>query len=257
MRDWYSLGNLTLLPLAATLGLHLAIILVMVLRWQADSEARTIEARVLPPKAINATLIDAESLKPKKKAAPKRTSPPPRKAPSKPAPKAQSSAPASQAAPTAAPSTSSSRPKPAARPAPRPKPVEEKRISAEELAAISRAELAKAVEAEDTRSVAVTAEEMSASYAALIRDTVVNYWSRPPSARNGMEALLAIQLVPTGEIVSVSVLRSSGSVAFDRSAMNAVEKAGSFPELRNLPPREFEQTFRRFQLLFRPEDLRY
>jgi len=255
MRDWYTLGNLTLLPLAATLGLHLAILLIMVLRWQADSEARTIEARVLPPKAINATLIDAESLKPKKKAAPKRTAPPPRKAPSKPAPKAKSSASASQAAPKAAPSTS--KPKPAARPAPRPKPVEEKRISAEELAAISRAELAKAVEEEDTRSVAVTAEEMSASYAALIRDTVVNYWSRPPSARNGMEALLAIQLVPTGEIVSVSVLRSSGSVAFDRSAMNAVEKAGSFPELRNLPPREFEQTFRRFQLLFRPEDLRY
>ena len=98
---------------------------------------------------------------------------------------------------------------------------------------------------------------MSASYAALIRDTVVNYWSRPPSARNGMEAMLAIQLVPTGEIVSVSVLRSSGSAAFDRSAINAVEKAGSFPELQNLPPREFEQTFRRFQLLFRPEDLRY
>ena len=111
--------------------------------------------------------------------------------------------------------------------------------------------------AEDSRSVAVTAEQMSASYAALIRDTVVNYWSRPPSARNGMEALLAIQLVPTGEIVSVSVLRSSGNVAFDRSAMNAVEKAGSFPELKNLPAREFEQTFRRFQLLFCPEDLRF
>jgi colicin import membrane protein len=111
--------------------------------------------------------------------------------------------------------------------------------------------------AEDSTQVAVTAEEMSTSYAALVRDTVVSYWSRPPSARNGMEALLAIQLVPTGEIVSVSVIRSSGSVAFDRSAMNAVEKAGSFPELKNLPGREFEKTFRRFQLLFRPEDLRY
>jgi len=98
---------------------------------------------------------------------------------------------------------------------------------------------------------------MSASYAALIRDTVVGYWSRPASARNGMEALLAIQLVPTGEIVSVTVIRSSGSTAFDRSAINAVEKAASFPELRNLPAREFEKTFRRFQLLFRPEDLRY
>ena len=72
-----------------------------------------------------------------------------------------------------------------------------------------------------------------------------------------MQALLELQLIPTGEIVSVSVLQSSGSVAFDRSAMNAVDKAGSFPELRNLPGKEFEKTFRRFRLLFRPEDLRY
>jgi TolA protein len=103
----------------------------------------------------------------------------------------------------------------------------------------------------------VTAEQMAASYAALIRDTVTGYWSRPPSARNGMQAVLELRLVPTGEIVSVSVLESSGSSAFDRSALNAVEKAGSFPELKNLPAREFEQNFRRFRLLFRPEDLRY
>ena len=76
---------------------------------------------------------------------------------------------------------------------------------------------------------------MAASYAALIQQTVINYWSRPPSARNGMEAELSIQLIPTGEVVSVNVIRSSGNSAFDRSAINAVKKAGSFPELQNLP----------------------
>jgi colicin import membrane protein len=98
---------------------------------------------------------------------------------------------------------------------------------------------------------------MAASYAALIQQTVVNYWSRPPSARNGMETLLSIQLIPTGDVVSVTIVKSSGNSAFDRSAVNAVEKAGSFPELQNLPSGEFEKTFRRFSLLFRPEDLRY
>ncbi|WP_439102339.1 TonB family protein [Congregibacter sp.] len=254
-RDWYSLGQLTLLPVAGTLALHLLLLGAILLRFQPDSDPRTIEARVLPPTAINATLIDASSLKPKKqvrKPAPKpvaKTTPKPvKKAPAKTSTAASSSAPP-KTTPKAAAKVNN-------KPAPAPK-VEEKRISAEELAAISRRELADAMAAEDNAQVAVTAEEMSTSYAALIRDTVVNYWSRPPSARNGMEALLAIQLVPTGEIVSVSVLRSSGSVAFDRSAINAVEKAGSFPELKNLPGREFEKTFRRFQLLFRPEDLRY
>lgn len=248
-RDWYSLGLLRLLPVAGTVALHLAILAALLLRWQADSTPRTIEARVLPPTVINATLIDAASLKPKKKVqkqTPKATPTPAKKAPVKKTVAASKPEPVS---PSVAP--------PVSKPETRVKPKPEPRISPEELAAISRRELAAAVEAEAATEVTVTAEEMSTSYAALIRDTVVSYWSRPPSARNGMEAMLAIQLVPTGEIVSVSILRSSGSVAFDRSAMNAVQKAASFPELQNLPGREFEKTFRRFQLLFRPEDLRY
>jgi colicin import membrane protein len=98
---------------------------------------------------------------------------------------------------------------------------------------------------------------MSASLIALIQQTVVNYWSRPPSARNGMECELVVQLIPTGEVVSVTVLRSSGNSAFDASAVNAVKRAGAFPELQKLPSAEFEKNFRRLNLIFRPEDLRY
>ncbi|MDP4790041.1 MAG: cell envelope integrity protein TolA, partial [Haliea sp.] len=114
-----------------------------------------------------------------------------------------------------------------------------------------------AAQAAQAARAAAASAELSASYASLIRQTVEQRWSRPPTARNGMEVLLSIQLIPTGEVVSVSVLRSSGDTAFDRSAVAAVERAGNFPELKNLPPREFEQNFRRFRLLFRPEDLRY
>ena len=98
---------------------------------------------------------------------------------------------------------------------------------------------------------------ISISYATSIQRKVIRYWSRPPSARNGMECVIAIQLVPTGEVVASSLLMSSGNKAFDLSALNAVKKAGSFPELKNLSSTEFERNFRRFRLLFRPEDLRY
>ena len=150
---------------------------------------------------------------------------------------------------------------------PKPAPVQvqpkaeskpEPRITEAELAAIARADLARAVEEEaEQMEATATAEDMVLSYSALIQRTVINYWSRPPSARNGMVAELRLQLVPTGEVVSVTIVESSGNTAFDRSAVNAVEKAGSFPELQNMPPREFEKNFRRFRLLFRPEDLRY
>ena len=72
-----------------------------------------------------------------------------------------------------------------------------------------------------------------------------------------MECELSIQLIPTGEVVSVTLVRSSGNPAFDSSAINAVQKAGAFPELQNLPSGEFEKSFRRLTLIFKPEDLRY
>ena len=250
---------LKLLPAAATLALHGLLLLALAARWEWQPE-RTIEARTITPKIIEAKLVTLDQLRPEPKPKPKpRAKPEPRQqaAPKpKPKPAAQQAKPAPKTAPK---TTPKAEPRAEPKPAPKaePEPREEQRMSAGELAALTRKELEAAVASEEEARVAVTAEEMAASYAALIQRTVIGYWNRPPSARNGMEALLSVQLVPTGEIVSVTVLRSSGNAAFDRSAFNAVEKAGSFPELSNLPTREFEKTFRRFRLLFRPEDLRY
>ena len=114
--------------------------------------------------------------------------------------------------------------------------------------------LAKQAEADAAR----TAEEgqQAMSYAAAIAETIADYWSRPPSARREMSVTLLIQLIPTGEVIGVSVVESSGDEAFDRSAINAVNKAERFPEVADAPPRVFEQYLRQLRLVFRPEDLR-
>lgn len=120
----------------------------------------------------------------------------------------------------------------------------------------SEREMAEAIENENALSLAENDAELANSYIALITDTITNNWNRPPSARNGMSAELSLQLIPTGEVVSVVVVKSSGNTAFDRSAETAVLKAERFPELQNVPARIFEQKFRRLNLIFRPEDLR-
>lgn len=109
------------------------------------------------------------------------------------------------------------------------------------------------VEEQDYRR-AVTDDEKSLAYVAQIQRDIIQNWSRPPSARNGMEALLRVFLVPTGEVVNVVVEESSGNDAFDRSAILAVRKIGRF----QVPgqSRQFERNFREFTVLFRPEDLR-
>ncbi len=245
-------------PALASVLLHALLLLMLTANW-ADSTSKVITVKPAP-KVINARLVDASELKPKPKAAPKPVAKPVAKPAPKPVPKPTPKPAPPKPAPKPAPKPT---PKPAAKPAP-PKPAPAKvepaqpRMSQAELAALTRADLARAVaEEEGAAAAAATSSEMAATYSALIQQTVINYWSRPPSARNGMEALLSIQLIPTGEVVSVTVIKSSGNSAFDRSAVNAVQKAGSFPELQNLPSRDFEQSFRRFSLLFRPEDLRY
>ena len=243
--------RIILRPALATLALHGLMLYLLTANWAGMEREVT---RVKPaPKVINARLVDVSEFRPQPKPTPK---PKPKVTP-KPKPKPK---PVAKTPPKPKPKPrAAAKPKPAAKPAPQPTPKPEPRISEEELAAIARADLSRAMAEEEQLQAAATAtaDEMAASFAALIQQTVINYWSRPPSARNGMEVLLSIQLIPTGEVVSVSLLKSSGNTAFDRSAINAVEKAGSFPELQQLPNREFEKTFRRFRLLFRPEDLRY
>jgi len=94
-----------------------------------------------------------------------------------------------------------------------------------------------------------------AEYSAKIRQIITQSWQIPPSARNGMSATVRLRLVPTGEVVSVTVVQGSGDAVFDRSVIQAVERADRFPELQDLENAVFERNFRTFELLFRPEDL--
>ena len=229
------------LPAILTLALHGGLALMLVVRWTGPSDVIAAAPSIDP---IQANLVQAETLQLKPKPQPKPKAEPP---------------PVPQQAPEPTP-VPTPVPQQAPEPAPESKPAEvtklEPALDAEQLAALTRNEIDSLVDAE----ISVTdANEPSLRdvVAATIRASVINRWTRPPSARNGMVSILSIQLVPTGEVVGVSVLQSSGNTAFDRSAMTAVERTGRFPEVAKLDNRTFEANFRRFQLIFKPEDLRY
>ena len=94
-----------------------------------------------------------------------------------------------------------------------------------------------------------------AQYAGIIKRIISQNWQIPPSARNGMKTEVRLQLVPTGEVVAVNIIQSSGNEVFDRSVLQAVERADRFIELQDLENAVFERNFRTFTLVFRPEDL--
>lgn len=224
------------LPALLTIGIHLGIVLVLGFRWAGPTQ---VIAAAPTAQAIQAVLVSANSLAPK---------PTPKPTP-KPKPKPK---PTPQVDPAPAPPREV--PPPAVV-----EPIPEVKDAAPEsdatqLAAMAKEELANMAASGLPGSESASLQD---AVAAMIQRAVINRWTRPPSARNGMVSVLSIQLVPTGEVVGVGVLTTSGDAAFDRSAISAVERVGKFPEIAQLDSRAFETTFRRFQLIFRPEDLRY
>jgi colicin import membrane protein len=97
--------------------------------------------------------------------------------------------------------------------------------------------------------------ELVQSATAIIQMAVQQVWNRPPSARNGMRAILQISMLPTGELLDARITESSGDTAFDRSAENSVYSAAPFTELQSLPINVFNTNFRTLSLIFQPEDL--
>ena len=237
--------RIILRPALVTLLIHGLLLYLLTANWEA-TEREIIRAKPAP-NIINARLVDISEISKLKPAPPK-----PKAVTVKPKSKPKATPPKPKAV-TPKPKPAPPKPNPIPKPTPA-KPTPPQQSNRDAFAAIVRDELATA---DAQQQATVTAGEMSASFVSLIQRTVVNYWSRPPSARNGMECELSIQLIPTGEVVNVTLVRSSGNSAFDSSAINAVQKAGAFPELQNLPSREFEKNFRRLTLIFKPEDLRY
>lgn len=222
-------------PLVLALLLHAGAALALVRGWTPEND----DARVIRPDIVNARLIVLEP--PKPKATRRLPAPRPVAAP----------APPKQAAPKPAP--------PKVDPAEQERQKREAERAREEAARRERLEkLAEtafkdALDREGIELASDSQADAALSYTTGIYQAVVRNWSRPPSARNDMQAELLVELIPTGEVVSVTLVSSSGNTAFDRSAEAAVRKVRRFqvPEDIGL----FEARFRQFTLQFKPEDL--
>ena len=143
---------------------------------------------------------------------------------------------------------------------------QQEREESEKRELAEREELERQQEAERNRQLAENSAEARAEAArtefelvqsatAIIQQAVQQVWNRPPSARNGMRAILQIQMLPTGELLDVRITKTSGDAAFDRASENAVYSAAPFTELRDLPINIFNANFRTLSLIFQPEDL--
>ncbi|SIQ29582.1 cell envelope integrity protein TolA [Marinobacterium stanieri] len=90
-----------------------------------------------------------------------------------------------------------------------------------------------------------------------IQAVLQDSWRIPSTARNGMEAIVTIHLLPSGEVDQAYIAKSSGNAAFDNTAVQAVYRVQSFPRVADVDPILFERQLRKLQVKFKPEGLRW
>ncbi len=233
------------LPLLLAFGVHAAVALALSHGWKPPA----VEPRIMKPDIINAALLVLE--RPQRKPAPR--TPPASTPPTPSTPPAQKPKPDRPVAEVQKPKVD-----PLAEQRREQEQRERERQREEEarqkrLNALAESAFEQELERE-VMDLGQGADDTAAlTYIDGIYRAVVANWSRPPSARNDMEAHLQVELIPTGEVVSVTVISSSGNSAFDRSAQSAVRKARRFEVPSEIGL--FERHFRSFILLFKPQDL--
>ncbi len=119
------------------------------------------------------------------------------------------------------------------------------KIAIEEAEQVLQQQAADALEAE--RQATVTND-----FSSQIKQHVTGMWNYPHGVDAKLEVEVRVTLVPTGEVVRVVILKSSGQAALDKSVEQAIYAASPLPVPKD--SLVFENQFRNFIMKFRPED---
>jgi len=101
---------------------------------------------------------------------------------------------------------------------------------------------------------ALGTEKAAANVLDKMTTRITRVWRRPVAFKGGLEVYLRMSLASNGELVDVRVVKTSGDVLFDRSAVTAVKRAAPFDEVKQFDAATFEEKFRSLTMKFRPED---
>lgn len=85
----------------------------------------------------------------------------------------------------------------------------------------------------------------------IIQKRFIDLWDKPFVLNDDIKVSIKIKLAPSGEILSRTLIQSSGDNKFDDSAMKAVGKISFLKEISNLNREDFEKYFREINLVFK------
>lgn len=89
-------------------------------------------------------------------------------------------------------------------------------------------------------------------YAQRIISSIEDAWMKPRNIPTDLVANLRLKIRASGRIVNVDLIRSSGNIRFDNSALQAVRRVETFNFFNSIPRSLYEKEFQVISISFNP-----
>lgn len=89
-------------------------------------------------------------------------------------------------------------------------------------------------------------------YSALIIQTIQTAWRKPINLQDGLVCNLRLSINKNGRIINANLIKSSGNIRFDNSALKAVERVETFNFFNKIPLSIYASNFKNIVITFNP-----
>jgi len=89
-------------------------------------------------------------------------------------------------------------------------------------------------------------------FSSLIIQSIQSAWRKPMNIQNGLICDLRLTINKNGRVVNSNLIKSSGNIRFDNSALMAVERIETFNFFNRIPVNIYQSNFRNIVITFNP-----
>ena len=90
-------------------------------------------------------------------------------------------------------------------------------------------------------------------YGSIIIKSIQSAWRKPINIQDGLVCDLRLSINKNGRITNVNLIRSSGNLRFDNSALKAVQRVETFSFFKDIPYSLYNSNFKSLVITFNPK----
>ena len=97
-----------------------------------------------------------------------------------------------------------------------------------------------------------TDDLLVSEYSGLIIQAIQSAWIKPKNIQDGLICDLRITINKNGRVIKVDLIKSSGNIRFDNSALRAISRVETFSFFNKIPFNIYQTSFKNIVITFNP-----